>query len=152
MMILVAPSAWMRSCASRLEPSPTASIEMTAATPKTIPSTVSPERSLCRSRLFIPSFNARQMRPMEALPPRRIKNRDLPSLPDRGPHSSPEAPTVSDSFLLVAADECGLVFQGLHPRARLVLDDQPVPHADDPLGVTGVVVFVSDHDDGLAGV
>src|SRR3954463_8994648 len=67
MMIFVAPSAWIRSCASRLEPSPTASIEITAATPKTIPSTVSPERSLCNRRLFIPDFKPRQIRPIEVL-------------------------------------------------------------------------------------
>ena len=59
-MMLVAPSCSIRSWASRLEPSPTASIEITAATPKTMPSTVSPERSLCSSRLFIPSFNVRE--------------------------------------------------------------------------------------------
>ena len=63
-MMFVAPSSWNRSWASRLDPSPTASIEMTAATPKTIPSTVRPERSLWSSRLFMPSFRLRQMRPM----------------------------------------------------------------------------------------
>ena len=41
---------------------------------------------------------------------------------------------------------------GEHPGAGAVLDDQAVAHPDDPLGVLGDVVFVGDHDDGLAGV
>ena len=36
--------------------------------------------------------------------------------------------------------------------ARAVVDDQAVAHPDDPLGVLGDVVFVGDHDDGLARV
>ena len=44
------------SWATRLVPSAIASIEITAATPKTMPSTVKPDRSLCSSRLFIPSL------------------------------------------------------------------------------------------------
>ena len=63
-MMLVAPKARICSWASRLVPSAIASIEITAATPKTMPSTVSPDRSLCSSRLFIPSLRPRQMRPI----------------------------------------------------------------------------------------
>src|SRR5262245_26722200 len=42
------------SCTAWLAPSPTARIETTDATPKTIPSTVSAERSLCTRRLRVP--------------------------------------------------------------------------------------------------
>jgi hypothetical protein len=63
-MMLVAPSSANWRWALRLEPSPTASIEITAATPKTMPSTVRPERSLWSNRLFIPSIKLRQIRRM----------------------------------------------------------------------------------------
>ena len=64
-MMLVAPSCSMLSWASRLAPSPTASIEITAATPKMRPRAVRPERSLCSKRLLRPSRSPRQMRPIE---------------------------------------------------------------------------------------
>ncbi len=63
-MMLVAPSCSIRNWASRLAPSLTASIEITAATPKIRPRAVSPERSLCSIRLFNPSLSPRQMRPI----------------------------------------------------------------------------------------
>ena len=50
MMMLVAPRARICSRATRLVPSAIASIEMTAATPKTMPSTVRPDRSLCKQQ------------------------------------------------------------------------------------------------------
>jgi hypothetical protein len=46
-MTLLAPSWRMRSIASRFEPSPTESIEITDATPSTVPSIVRKLRSLC---------------------------------------------------------------------------------------------------------
>ena len=64
-MMLVAPSCSIRIWASRLAPSPTASIEITAATPKIRPRAVRPERSLCSIKLFNPSFSPRQMRPID---------------------------------------------------------------------------------------
>src|SRR3954471_5875484 len=64
-MMLVAPSCSNRRWASRLDPSPTASIEITAATPKTMPSTVRPERSLWSTKLFMPSFTLRNIRRMD---------------------------------------------------------------------------------------
>jgi hypothetical protein len=42
-----------------LAPSPTASIEITAETPKSIPSIVRSERSLCSRRLLIPRRSVR---------------------------------------------------------------------------------------------
>ena len=63
-MMFVAPSSSMRSWASRLAPSPTASIEITAATPKMRPKAVRPERSLCSIRLLRPSLSPRQIRPI----------------------------------------------------------------------------------------
>src|SRR5687768_15569049 len=64
-MMLVAPRASNRRWASRLDPSPTASIEITAATPKTMPRTVRPERSLWSTKLFMPSFTLRKIRRMD---------------------------------------------------------------------------------------
>ena len=62
-MMLVAPSFSICSWASWLEPSPTASIEMTAATPKTMPNVVSPERSLWSVKLFNPCLSPRRFGP-----------------------------------------------------------------------------------------
>ena len=56
MMTLFAPSFRICSNASRLEPSPIASIEMTEPTPNTTPSTVSKLRSLCSRRFLIPTL------------------------------------------------------------------------------------------------
>src|SRR4051794_19750369 len=148
MMIFVAPSAWIRSWASRLVPSPTASIEITAATPKTIPRTVRPERSLCSSRLFIPSFRPRQMRLIAA---------SLLFCLGRaaGRVGAGPAVLVSGSAVVggVAAERGGLgLHGGARPGAGAVVDDQAVAHPDDPLGVLGDVVLVGDQDDRLARV
>src|SRR5271157_206020 len=105
-MMLVAPRARMRSWASRLDPSAIASIEMTAATPKTIPSTVRPERSLCKSRLFMPSLSARQMRPIETrfLSDLQQTQRTMVKLRGGIGQNAPELPVVAlvPSVLCVA--------------------------------------------------
>src|SRR5579885_280175 len=178
-MILVATRAWICCCASRLVPSAMASIEITAATPKTMPSTVRPDRSLCSKRLFIPNFRPRQMRPMA--PSSRVAPDPLgraggvrpPSArrPDGGGRP-PLALTILMRQAWIRRPERGLSrrrpfglprggrpvqvggadqrrLRGLHPRAGAVVDDEAVPHPDDPLGVLGDVVLVGDHDDGL---
>src|SRR5690606_21447894 len=124
------------SWASRAAPSPTASIMITAATPKTTPRSVRDDRSLWRSKLLMPSFTLRQMRPIG-------RAARLPGLiPDRcqcrARHAGAEA----------EADD---LRRGVpHPLARPVGDDLAVAHPDDPAGVLGDVVLVRDHDDGLA--
>ena len=61
-MMFVAPRLSICSCAFRLIPSPMASSQITLATPMKIPSTVSSERNGCKSRLLIPSCQARRLR------------------------------------------------------------------------------------------
>ena len=41
---------------------------------------------------------------------------------------------------------------GEHTGTGSILDNQAVAHANDPLGVLGDIVFMRNHDDGLAGL
>src|SRR6266568_1106227 len=61
-MMFWLPRFLICSWASKLAPSPMASMAMTEQTPNTIPSTVSSERNLCSRRLLRPSRTARSSR------------------------------------------------------------------------------------------
>ena len=137
-MTLVAPRARICSWAARLVPSAIASIEITAATPKTMPSTVSPDRSLCSKRLFIPSLSARQMRPIDTSSVchffARTPELGLMSRPITAPHSL--SPATTAGFATAPLTNCAPL------RARRIINDQSVPHPDHPLGARSNVVFV----------
>src|SRR3954452_15252703 len=137
-MMLVAPSCSNRIWASRLDPSPTASIEITAATPKTMPRTVSPERSLCRSKLFSPSFRPRQMRPMVVSSVGLTGRARRPAGRGRRAREERSGGRHAPFGLPVGAGRGQLP----HAGAGAVVDDHAVAHPDDPLGVLGDVVFV----------
>ena len=150
-MMLVAPSARICSWASRLVPSAIASIEITAATPKTMPSTVSPDRSLCSSRLFIPSLSARQMRPigyLVSVSVLRSDGRQLGLVP-RLKSAVPLAPSSSATAVRIdRAVRCSLRIRGLGPSSMI----RPSRIRMIRLAQRGDVVFVRDHDDRLARV
>src|SRR5438046_1568903 len=61
-MMFWLPRFLICSCASKLAPSPMASMAITEQTPNTIPSTVSSERRRCSQRLRTPSRIARSRR------------------------------------------------------------------------------------------
>src|SRR5690606_36501255 len=67
------------SWASKLAPSPTASMAMTEHTPNTIPRMVSPERSRCIQRLLMPSIMMRRSRAGES-PAGALISQALPAL------------------------------------------------------------------------
>ena len=61
-MMLLAPRLAICSWALRLIPSPIASSQMTLAVPMKIPSTVSSERSGCKSKLLVPNRQVRSQK------------------------------------------------------------------------------------------
>src|SRR4051794_13715213 len=124
-MMLVAPNCSNRRWASRLDPSPTASIEITAATPKTMPRTGRPERSLWSTKLFMPSFKLRKIRRMdEALRDGREAGGGVEGSSGRTVAGEGNRRSVGGGGLGLGLRE--------HPGAGAVLDDLAVAHPDDP--------------------
>src|SRR5256885_10237092 len=140
-MMFWLPRFLMFSWASKLAPSPMASMAMTEQTPKTIPSTVRRERSLWSQRLLMPRRTAR-LRRVRVRPPMGAKGWGAGS--GIGQHRRVVEGMCDHSGLCFAVTGSGWL------SGTDVAIDLAVAQADGAVGVARDVFVMSHEDDGFS--